>query len=445
MTITSDYAPQQYTGNGVTTVFSFPYPFYDNTDLIVSLTVIATGVTTVQTITTHYSVSGGGGSSGSVTMVTAPTAAQRLTIERSIPYRQTQDYTENTAFPAETLEQGMDRAVVMAQQVKSLSDYSLKFPTTDALSSIGTIPGSVTRANSVLSFDADGVPSAVALGSLVTSFDSVFTSLADDDLLKWDSGTSKWVNAAQINATNIPNTTITAAMLNSGAATSGQVPIANGSGGVAYGNLTSLTEDVITAADSVIFSDASDSGNTKRDTVQGILDLVSAGGLVYLGSATASSSATLDFTSLITSTYDTYVFEFLHIASSSGATLDLRTSTNNGSSWSSTAGDYRWWYGNGSSSATTWNGDNSGNSQTVGRVWSSLTSDGFCGFLKYYQASGGLPSYVLSLLSFDGSNSRTILGGGCRTNSTYVNAIRFLPGSGTITSGTIRLYGVKKS
>jgi hypothetical protein len=35
---------------------------------------------------------------------------------------------------------------------------------------------------------------------------------------------------------------------------------------------TSFTEDVITASDSVIFSDASDSGNTKRDTVQGILD-----------------------------------------------------------------------------------------------------------------------------------------------------------------------------
>lgn len=36
---------------------------------------------------------------------------------------------------------------------------------------------------------------------------------------------------------------------------------------------TSFTEDVIVAGDSIIFSDASDSGATKRDTVQGILDL----------------------------------------------------------------------------------------------------------------------------------------------------------------------------
>lgn len=38
--------------------------------------------------------------------------------------------------------------------------------------------------------------------------------------------------------------------------------------------IANFTEDVITAADSVIFADASDSNSTKRDTVQGILDLV---------------------------------------------------------------------------------------------------------------------------------------------------------------------------
>ena len=38
--------------------------------------------------------------------------------------------------------------------------------------------------------------------------------------------------------------------------------------------IANFTEDVIVAADSVIFSDASDSNTTKRDTVQGIIDLV---------------------------------------------------------------------------------------------------------------------------------------------------------------------------
>lgn len=38
--------------------------------------------------------------------------------------------------------------------------------------------------------------------------------------------------------------------------------------------VTNFTEDVIVAGDSIIFSDVSDGGTTKRDTVQGILDLV---------------------------------------------------------------------------------------------------------------------------------------------------------------------------
>ena len=38
-----------------------------------------------------------------------------------------------------------------------------------------------------------------------------------------------------------------------------------------------FTEVVVTASDSILLGDATDSGNTKRDTVQGVLDLVPAG------------------------------------------------------------------------------------------------------------------------------------------------------------------------
>lgn len=41
--------------------------------------------------------------------------------------------------------------------------------------------------------------------------------------------------------------------------------------------ITERTDTVITASDEILFSDASDSGNLKKDTVQGILDLVPAG------------------------------------------------------------------------------------------------------------------------------------------------------------------------
>ena len=39
-----------------------------------------------------------------------------------------------------------------------------------------------------------------------------------------------------------------------------------------------FTEVVVAVGDSILLGDATDSGNTKRDTVQGVLDLVPAGG-----------------------------------------------------------------------------------------------------------------------------------------------------------------------
>jgi hypothetical protein len=61
--------------------------------------------------------------------------------------------------------------------------------------------------------------------------------------------------------------------------------------------ITGQTEVTIAAGDAILLSDADDSGNLKRDTVQGILDLVSAG--FTLGTEVATTSGTAaDFTSI---------------------------------------------------------------------------------------------------------------------------------------------------
>ena len=112
MTISSTYAPVQYIGNGVTTTFSFPYVFYDDTDIIVTLTLISTGEDTVQVNPTNYSLTGGDGDVGNVVFVSAPSSSYRITIERSIPYEQGDNYVENQAFPANTIETAFDKAVV---------------------------------------------------------------------------------------------------------------------------------------------------------------------------------------------------------------------------------------------------------------------------------------------------------------------------------------------
>lgn len=236
MTISSTYAPVQYNGNGVTTVFAFPYEFYNSTDLIVKSTIIATGVTTTLTSPTDYSVSGGSGSTGNVTFVSAPASTVRITIERSIPYTQGQDYQENTAFPAATIETGLDKSVIMAQQTKALTDYALKFETTDPAASIGTIPNSVSRANAILSFDALGKPSAVTLASL-GSINVSLTSPQTDDCLVYNAGI--WNNKS-------------------------------------IGGITASAPSVApVGGDFMPFADISDSNKTKQSTISTILGLIS--------------------------------------------------------------------------------------------------------------------------------------------------------------------------
>jgi hypothetical protein len=64
-----------------------------------------------------------------------------------------------------------------------------------------------------------------------------------------------------------------------------------------HGALAGLTDTTITASDAIVFSDATDSGALKEDTVQGILDL--AGGGFTLGTVAATTSGTsINFTSI---------------------------------------------------------------------------------------------------------------------------------------------------
>jgi hypothetical protein len=158
MTISSTTTRVSYTGNGATTAFSFPYLFYANDDLTVILITTATGAETVKTITTDYTVTGAGvGAGGTVTMLTAPTAAQTLLIIREVDYDQ-QDFdpVDNDPFPAASIEQAVDYTVMMAQQLNEVSARSLKFPKGDSTALTSTLPAAVTRANKALVFDASG-------------------------------------------------------------------------------------------------------------------------------------------------------------------------------------------------------------------------------------------------------------------------------------------------
>jgi len=141
MTLSSTVNRASYSGNGSTTAFAFSYLFYSNTDLTVILVVDSTGVETVKTITTHYSVTGAGvASGGTVTMSTAPASGETLVIIRQVPLTQGLDLVENDPFPSELVEQQFDNLTMAAQQINTEVTRSIKLSEGDTTDVDLTLP-----------------------------------------------------------------------------------------------------------------------------------------------------------------------------------------------------------------------------------------------------------------------------------------------------------------
>ena len=170
MSITAETSRVSYSGNGVTTAFSFPYPFLLSSDLVVISVDTTTKVETVKTLTTHYTVSGaGGGSGGTITMLVAPTSGQKLIIYRDPPLTQTLELTENDILPVDEIEKSFDKLTQAAQRADDRGSRSLRLPEGfyETLSTV--LPADITAKGGFLvglNEDADGFeylnPSAIS-------------------------------------------------------------------------------------------------------------------------------------------------------------------------------------------------------------------------------------------------------------------------------------------
>lgn len=161
MTVSSTTNRVSYTGNGVTTAFAFSHPFQSQSDLKVILVTIADGTEAVQTITTHYTISGTTtngvyASGGTVNMVTAPSSSYKLVIYRDPALTQTVDLVENDALPAETLEQGLDKAMLVAQRTRELTDRAVVLPDGFTGTFDTTLPTDINTADTALVVNSAG-------------------------------------------------------------------------------------------------------------------------------------------------------------------------------------------------------------------------------------------------------------------------------------------------
>lgn len=143
------------------------FPFIEADDLVVTQTVTATGVSTVLTLGTHYTITGGNYSTG-VVSVTSPageavyTAAMTWTVERRTDRTQATDWVENDQFSAESLEKSQDKQTLIAQDVGEEAGRALKIPIGDPSSTSSELPSKVDRALKTLGFDAAGEPTMMS-------------------------------------------------------------------------------------------------------------------------------------------------------------------------------------------------------------------------------------------------------------------------------------------
>jgi hypothetical protein len=156
MTVSSTTTKNSYSGNGSTTTFAYGFKIFANTDLTVILR-SATGVETVQTLTTHYTVSNVGvDGGGNVVFVTAPASGVTVVIRRNMALTQSTDYVANDPFPAATHEDALDRLTFISQQIQEEVNRSIKLSRTNTMTSTEFTTSAADRANKILAFDTSG-------------------------------------------------------------------------------------------------------------------------------------------------------------------------------------------------------------------------------------------------------------------------------------------------
>lgn len=150
----------QYTADGATDDFDYPFPIFANADLKVYVD------GTLQTITTHYTVTGAGtDDGGTVTFVSTPADESVITLLREITIERTSDFQNSGEFRAKVINDDLDKLTAMLQQLQNRINRSVRLIDTDTAATL-TLPNATNRASKAVTFDASGNVSVTAFADL---------------------------------------------------------------------------------------------------------------------------------------------------------------------------------------------------------------------------------------------------------------------------------------
>jgi hypothetical protein len=150
MSLSNSSTGSTYTCNGATVNFAIPFQYQLVTEIKVYLIEIATGIATLQTVTTHYTFTPNPTTPTGITMLVAPSALYKLRITRSTALSQLLDLINNSAFPADDAEEALDKIVQMVQEVNAQYGLALKIPMADIGVADTNLPTLVGKAGNTI-------------------------------------------------------------------------------------------------------------------------------------------------------------------------------------------------------------------------------------------------------------------------------------------------------
>ena len=192
--------------------------------------------------------------------------------------------------------------------------------------------------------------------------------------------------------------------------------------------------------------------NNSLSAISSLPASISGGGMTLISEQTASSSATIDFTSGIDSTYDSYVFKFIDIHGSSDDTffqVNFRDGGTNYDATKTTTVFRAYHFENDGGSALEYQADHDVAQGTgvVKLVQGCGNDNDMCtaGILTLYDPSNTtFVKHFIARTNTVHASDRTYewhVAGYCNTTSA-IDGVQFSMSSGNIDSGVIKLYGI---
>jgi hypothetical protein len=184
MTVSSTSNKVSLVGNGTNDTFAYNFPIFTGEESTLNVYVDSVK----KTLTTHYTVTGAGVSSGGNVVFTAgniPANTAKVVIERILARTQLSDWNDYDKFPAETLEDAVDRLTFVSQEIDEEVGRAIKFATT--VTDVGTVEvtdDAAARANKVFGFDnAGNLTATVEIGNFKGNW-AASTAYVTRDMIK---------------------------------------------------------------------------------------------------------------------------------------------------------------------------------------------------------------------------------------------------------------------